>query len=194
MFSPVKAMSAVALALAIAGAFGIALPFAQRGDAPGAEADGSAMAPSFFSGTMGEYPTWIAISSPVDARRDDGVVEVSGEGYTFPWNANDPRISGTAAIIFNETDYPGGATLARTGDIGKVRTGLIRIVNDDGSWEGPYTSLQIDNLGFESAAGWLTGTGAYEGLTAYVVLSGDLTFRGHVTAEGPPPAPESLPE
>ena len=67
----------------------------------------------------------------------------------------------------------------------------MRIVNDDGSWEGAFTNLQIDNLGFEESAGWLTGADAYEGLTAYVVwVFEDGMFRGHITAEGPPPMPE----
>jgi hypothetical protein len=100
-------------------------------------------------------------------------------------------------IVTNETDYREGVTmLAPTGDIGTVRTGLIRIVNDEGSWEGGLQNLQFENVDFASTSGWLTGTGAYEGLSAYVVWSfpGDGTFRGHITAEGPPAAPESLPE
>ena len=45
---------------------------------------------------------------------------------------------GTATIILNDYDYGrGGATTrALTGDVGAMRTGLIRIVNDEGSWEG----------------------------------------------------------
>jgi hypothetical protein len=156
------------------------------------------MAPSFFSGTIGSY--WTAVSHGVRVERDDSVVETNGGGYAFDWIANDPRILGTATIISNETDYREGATtLAPTGDIGAIRTGLIRVANDGGSWEGEYTNLQIDNLDFDNAAGWLAGTGAYEGLSAYLVWDfgeslGDGTFRGYITAEGPPPAPESLPE
>ena len=149
------------------------------------------MAPSFFSGAIsGE---WITNAEGEGERRDDGVIVGAGESYTFPWDANDPRISGTATIITNETDYREGATaLAPTGQAGTVRTGLIRIVNDEGSWEGPITNLQFGSPEFASTSGWLTGAGAYEGLSALVVWSfpGDGTFYGHITAEGPPPTPE----
>lgn len=97
----------------------------------------------------------------------------------------------------NETDYRAGATtLAQTGDVGTVRTGLLRIVNDVGSWEGPYTELLLEDAAsaLDSNTGWLTGTDGYEGLSAYVVFYAGgaeaFTFRGHITAEGPPPVPE----
>jgi hypothetical protein len=149
------------------------------------------MAHSFFSGTLaGE---WTGIGEHLTDRRDDGVVEGTGESDSFPWEANDPRISGTATVIMNETDYrEGAATLAPTGDVGTVRTGVLRVVNDDGSWEGPLSNLQLENLDFASTSGWLTGADAYEGLSVLVVWSfpGDGTFHGHITAEGPPPTPE----
>ena len=195
MLSPAKAITAGALVFAIGGVMLIAQPFDQQGSVPGAATADPAMAPSFFSGTIGD--DWITNAEPVTERRDDGVVDGTGESYTFPWEANDPRISGTATIVTNETDYRVGATpLVATGDVGTVRTGLISIVNDDGSWEGLFTNLQVENLGLASTSGWLTGTDAYEGLSAYVVWSfpGENTFYGHITAEGPPSAPEVLPE
>ena len=196
MLSPAKAITAGALVFAIGGVMLIAQPFDQQvGSVPGAATADPAMAPSFFSGVIGDE--WITNAEPVTMRRDDGVVDGTGESYTFPWEANDPRISGTATIVTNETDYRvGAATLAPTGDTGTVRAGLISIVNEDGSWEGPFTNLQVENLGLASTSGWLTGTDAYEGLSAYVVWSfpGENTFYGHITAEGPPPVPETLPE
>jgi hypothetical protein len=195
MLSPAKAITAGALVFALGGVLLVAQPFDQQGNVPGAATDDPALAPSFFSGAIaGE---WTTNSEPVVERRDDGVLAGTGESYTFPWEANDPRISGTATISTNETDYREGAsTLAPTGDVGTIRTGLIRIVNDEGSWEGEVQNLQLENVGFASASGWLTGANAYEGLRAYVVWSfpGDGTFHGHITAEGPPPAPESPPE
>ena len=143
-------------------------------------------APSFFTGTVGD--DWTGNAEPASERRDDGVVEFTGESYTFGWDTNDPRISGTATIITNETDYREGATtLAPTGEVGTVRTGVLRIVNDNGSWEGQYTNLQFDK--WEQDAGWLTGAGAYDGLTAYFVTETFDTIHGHITAEGPPPTP-----
>jgi hypothetical protein len=192
MLSPVKAITAGALIFAIGGVLLVAQPFdRQVSSVPGAATDDPAMAPSFFSGAVGD--DWTENAMPVVERREDGVVDGTGESYTFPWDANDPRITGSATIITNETDYrEGTTTLAPTGDVGTIRTGLLRIVNDDGSWEGEFENLQVENLGFASASGWLTGTDAYEGLSAYVVwlFPGDNTFAGHITAEGPPPVPE----
>ena len=58
---------------------------------------------------------------PVTERREDGVVVGAGESYTFPWDANDPRNSGTATIITNETDYREGATDAGVDRAGRHR-------------------------------------------------------------------------
>jgi hypothetical protein len=192
MFSPLKAMTAGALVLGIGGLLLIAQPVDRQSSVPGAAMDDAAMAPSFFSGEVGDFTEEAA---PVTVRRESGVVDGTGESYTFPWSANDPRIAGMATVTMNETDYRAGAsTLAPTGDVGTMRSVVIRIVNEDGTWEGPLTNLHLekDNLDSGSSAGWLTGAGAYEGLSAYVVWAfpGDFSFLGHITAEGPPPVPE----
>ena len=119
-----------------------------------------------------------------------------GGGNSFPIDADDPRFTGRATTTGNATDYREGATtLADTSLEGIVETGVMRLNNDGGAWEGEYQALGIDSLEFENWAGWLTGSGDYEGLSAYIVLDFPSEgFVGHITAEGPPPAPESLPE
>ena len=58
MFSPVKAITAGALVFAIGGVMLIAQPFDQQvGSVPGAATDDPALAPSFYSGTLGD--DWI---------------------------------------------------------------------------------------------------------------------------------------
>jgi hypothetical protein len=149
------------------------------------------MAPSFFAGTVPD--DWAFLAEGTEERRPDGVVLYDGFVFSFPWQADDPRIAGTATQVTNATDYREGATtLGSTGLDGVVRTAHLRIVNDEGSWEGALSNLQIDDLGFfEVTAGWLTGLGAYEGLAAYVVWDvSNGAFRGHITAEGPPPTPD----
>jgi hypothetical protein len=206
MFSPAKAITAGALVLGIGGLLLIAQPFEQRGSsAPGAASDDPAMTPSFFSGTTGEE--WFPMEGATSTRRADGVFDNTGEGYTVVWDANDPRISGTASMIMNETDYREGGTVAPNGERGTIRTLNLRIVNDEGSWEGPLQFvvwdaivdvrdgelvLTEDGEGYSNSAGWLAGAGAYEGLSAYVVwpAPGGGHFRGHITAEGPPSIPE----
>ena len=149
------------------------------------------MAPSFFAGTVSD--DWTYVTEGTQEPRPDGVVHYDGYVFSFPWESDEPRISGTATQVTNGTDYRDGATtLAPTGLDGVVRTAFMRIVNDDGAWEGPLWNLQIDDLDyFEVTAGWLTGTGSYEGLSAYVVWDvSNGAFRGHITAEGPPSTPD----
>lgn len=196
MLSPVKTITGAALVVAIGGVMLIAQPFQQRSSVPGAATDDPAMAPSFFSGSIGPG-RWTIFGEESSEVRADGVVVAEGPAYgEIEFDTNDPRITGTATIISTEIDHRQGATtLAPTGHIGAVRTTLIRIVNDEGSWEGQYMDLQIDDLDFEIMAGWLTGTDAYEGLSAYFVWDfPDNALHGHITAEGPPPVPEGLPE
>jgi uncharacterized cupredoxin-like copper-binding protein len=176
-------MAAIAVSLLVGSGLGAA--------AHGEDAD--ALAPSFFSGTTDD---WSTIAEPVIERRDDGVVEGSGESYAFSWIASDPRIAGTATMVVSETDYREAATaLVPTGEFGTIRTAVIRIDNDGGSWAGPLTWLQLEDPELVDVSGWLTGTGAYEGLSAYVVWSfgtadAERDLWGHITAEGPPAMPE----
>lgn len=195
MLSPAKAITAGALVFAIGGGMLIARPFQQQSSVPGAATDDPTMAPSFFSGSIGPG-RWSIFGEESSEVRADGVVVADGPAYgDIEFNTNDPRITGTATIISTETDYRQGATTLATGDVGAVRTTLIRIVNDEGSWDGQYTDLQIDDLDFQIMAGWLTGMDAYEGLSAYFVWDfPDNVLRGYITAEGPPPVPEGLPE
>ena len=44
-------------------------------------------------------------------------------------------------------------------------------------------------------SGWLTGTGAYDGLMAYIVMdSNTYELMGYITPYGPPPAAEGFPD
>ena len=75
----------------------------------------------------------------------------------------------------------------------------MRISNDEGSWSGAPTWVNVDEpsgiqSGTEIMSGWLTGAGAYDGLTAYMAIDTDTwKVMGYVTASGPPPAPEGFP-
>ena len=91
-------------------------------------------------------------------------------------------------------EYTAGAESA-TGRIGKIVAGRERIVNDAGAWEGTWTDLEVES--FNEMAGWFVGEGAYEGLTAYVVISDGLdsaTVWGMISPTGRLEAPEAIPE
>ena len=79
---------------------------------------------------------------------------------------------------------------------GAIRTNRLRVVNDAGAWEGTLDFIQIDDVDLDIGVGWLVGEDAYEGLMAYVVVdfADDGRIHGHITPEGPPPAPDSVPE
>jgi hypothetical protein len=190
--NPARSMQGDAmLRLVLAGIVAIGLLAGPAVGVVGQEEQADPMAPSFFSGTVSD--DWTYVAEGAREPRPDGVVHYDGYVFSFPWDADDPRISGTATQVTNGTDYREGATTLAPAELdGVVRTAGLRIVNDDGSWEGPLSNLQIDDLDFfEVTAGWLTGTGTYEGLSAYVVWDvSNGVFRGHITAEGPPSVPD----
>jgi hypothetical protein len=189
-----RAITAGALVFAIGGVLLIAQLFdQQRGGVPGAEQPAERMEPSFFTGNIGASGS--SISEASHAVRDDGVVIVTGEGYGgIEFITNDPRITGKLSMLKNEADYREGALAdSPTSEVGTIRSGLFRIVNDDDAWEGPVTNLQLQNLERELDEGWLTGERDDEGLMAYVVIENLGAIRGHITPDGPPPVPTEMP-
>jgi len=80
----------------------------------------------------------------------------------------DPRVSGLATMGLNEIKTPGGLA---------YQWGTLRIENAEGDWEGSWRGAGWGNppseTGETDGSGWLTGSGAYEGLTLY------LHFQGH---------------
>ena len=179
------------LRVGLASIVAIGLLVGSMAEAAGQDGQTDGLGPSFFSGTVSD--DWTYLTEGTREPGPDGVVHYDGYVFSIPFEADDPRMSGTATQVTNGADYREGATtLAPPGYDGVVRTINLRIVNDEGSWEGSLSNLQIDDLGyFEVTAGWLTGAGAYEGLSAYVVWDvSNGAFRGHITAEGPPLVPD----
>lgn len=80
--------------------------------------------------------------------------------------ASDLRVTGRARITLNIDAYLNGGD----GPPGlQIRYGTMRLVNDDGAWEGRFTG-RLDAGGFAQTY-WLVGEDAYEGLT-YVMTAG----------------------
>jgi hypothetical protein len=83
---------------------------------------------------------------------------------------SDPRVSGSLTQHISAV----GSTADGVGFL----WGTMLIENAGGAWEGSFTAAYWDGLQAEShGAGWMVGSGAYEGLTF------NMTFRGHA---GPP--------
>lgn len=190
MFSPAKAISALALVFAIGGAFLVAQPLDQGTSVPGAE-----IAPE-----LEPFTAQYAFSSNRPGERltlADGTERVADEAWVFrSIESSDPRFEGN--MVVNATyDTHDGVTLT---------THVHRIENDAGAWqEGPYfrmTWSDRDTPGDEEVRegeAWqrlLVGEGDYEGLAAIVVSTEDLTGGGLTVLDGYivdgdfPPAPE----
>lgn len=158
-----------------------------------AQSDDS-MAPSFFTGEGGLDASYTVETSET---RADGVV---AETFVLSarWASNDPRIDGLMTNLGTTLDYRQGALSDSGTDVtGLIGSSLVRVVNDDGAWEGTLDSVAIEDDGTDQVSGWLVGEDAYEGLMAYVVIdynSPCCKLSGHITPEDPPSVSGTLPE
>ncbi len=91
-------------------------------------------------------------------RTKDGDCErVSGGVVQGTGNASDARLSGTGTFELGGLDC---------GGLG-WETGTLRIENAGGAWEGFCSGAIWDNENASDMSCWLTGSGAWEGLTSY---------------------------
>jgi hypothetical protein len=113
--------------------------------------------------------------------RGDGLVEI-------PIEAGDPRASGLLTVVGNEEVFGKGV----------ATSGHLRIVNDDGAWEGTSNGfLRLKKkAGGSNPYSWgasiaiLTGEDAYEGLTLVLAETLD-EWHGYILpTELLPPAPD----
>jgi hypothetical protein len=160
MFTPVKAIVAGALTFALLGVLSIAQPFDQQGaTVPGAPV----ASPS--------------PSAPVAPRASPALpsaTRVTGTELV----RDDPRVSGTGAIVGNWDGY---------GDVG-TQWGTYRLENANGAWEGTWRGVIWNRGGGTEHTMWLTGSGAYEGLTYYAHVNSSLDVEG-IIFPGEAPAP-----
>jgi hypothetical protein len=147
-------------------------------------------AASFFTGTAPVSGACRAATPTTEVV--DGVKQVRGEGWgCLTWTTDDPRFSGTSVNIYDYDEYLQAADTA-TGRAGSIVAGRERIENADGAWEGTWTQLNVET--YHDVAGWFEGEGAYEGLSAYVVITdpdGSATVWGLIRP-GRLEAPEEL--
>jgi len=121
-------------------------------------------------------PAWVTgqvffgaqLSAPTVTTEGD-VTHKRGESYENQrWDVSDPRLSGMAAASWNSDVFE----LPDDAGVSLVAVGTYEIVNDDGSWVGGYASA---GQGADPSLGMLetvilTGSGAYEGLSAILNL------------------------
>jgi len=159
MFSPVKTLAGAALATVIAGSLFIAQPLHSEpaADPPAAELEPAAAA--VVTGTI------IASTSPADTQGNHdvsaGVIRTDGIHHTNTWETSDPRLSGTATYDAEWIRFPP--------DDFQVESAVHVLENAEGRWVGSGSALSKSNLTNTDIA-IMSGEGAYEGLTAYVLM------------------------
>ena len=147
------------------------------------------MAPVFVTGTE----QWVSEWSERTTTSEGSLTVIEGVGLTGIWEASDPRLSGTATYA---------ATYDRFESAGfEVEASSRVVVNDGGRWVGTSTALSTapeTSPQTNTDTVLLRGEGAYEGLTAYVVVDSTTdpatfvagVFPGDMPAQPPLPASE----
>ena len=188
MFSPVKVITAGALVFAIGGAMLVAQPFGQvEQAAPGAEAEVEATwvtGDIRYASTCESPPSRIGVD--ITMWREWGYL---CEPQT--WTTGDPRLSGTAASMWNADVYRVDAGAK------SVITGAYYVTNEGGGWACRSHGLQH---GFGLLQPWendetamCVGEGGYEDLSAILVIGGPAgprTIVGLIFPGDVPPLPE----
>lgn len=99
---------------------------------------------------------------------EDGIVRTRGTKLITIERASDPRVNGRALITLDVDSYPEAGGGSR---VLQVRYGTMRLVNEEGTWEGSFAG-RLTETGFTQTY-WLEGTGAYDGFTYVVTAGGD---------------------
>ncbi len=172
MFTPIR-VAAVTAVLALTGTLALVSgPLTPSGPAvaPGAEVPAVSMDPAHFTGTV---VVWQEGEGETETLADRTV-----ERWLARWSSTmtDPRVSGLGEAMdyLESIVVPGGGVIL-------AHTGVGRVINDDGAWaiecQGA-ASMDTDAQIFC----WQMGEETYEGLTSYLILTGDGT--GTWQAEG----------
>jgi hypothetical protein len=157
------------------------------------EEEADPMAAAKVTGTIGEGGD---LTQEPTENVVDGVLEVRGvvlEG-DWPIEMDDPRVTGSISVAINEDVH-------KVSDFEDVvaRTLELRIENEAGSWTGQGAGVvhggatipQDEALNLDTHL--LTGAGAYEGLSAYLIVDvteDPMTVEGVIFAGEMPPFPE----
>ena len=164
MFTPIR-VAAVTAVLALTGTLAfLSGPLAPSEPVtpPAAETSAVSMDPGHFSGTV---VAWQDGDSETEILADRTV-----ERWRARWTStmSDPRVSGQgeAADYLETIPVPGGGFIL-------AHTGLGQLTNDDGTWDIECQGAASMDADDSRIFCWQTGNGAYDGLTAFLILTGD---------------------
>lgn len=180
MLSPVTAISAGALAVALGAAMLIAQPLDRSTSAPAAEGPTT--------------PTVVEVTGTSAAGPCDRVADYQQTAFGYrllgrschpEWEFSDERLNGAGTNWHNVHGYRGDGGVV-------VESYSFMIENDDGAWRlRPQILLGSNGVAEPSwPAVWvLDGEGAYDGLTAVLTVD-DYIPHGYIIDGELPPAPE----
>jgi len=98
-----------------------------------------------------------------ESGEQDGKWVRRGVAYAYDFDATDDRLDGEAIWTGHGYRYP-------TEPMFEVQSNTWVVTNAEGGWSGTSTAVVGNGLG-DSEAAILEGSGAYEGLTAYLVMT-----------------------
>ena len=147
----------------------------------------------------GEFTACVPMNGPIKAGTDDRDVIATADGDVtidrrrgYTWRgeiiATDTRFSGTHFYSWDADTY----TLA-SGDEGQVAWSEGHFIeNANGTWHGSAVGISLPDGAEQGSPAVLTGEGAYEGLTAVLLVTEGscfFDFRGIVMEVPDPPVP-----
>lgn len=97
-----------------------------------------------------------------DGRHVPGVDCVRDQVWQHEAQLSDPRLSGTMTTSWNWDDFDEVSDTS-------VAWGTITIENERGAWTGTFSGVEYP-AGLMDTHAWLVGSGAYEGLGAFLCL------------------------
>jgi hypothetical protein len=113
---------------------------------------------------------WFSVDMPAEVHAWG---ERGYQGLRVSMAASDQRVSGEQITVAVEDS----ASSEEAVDLGRG-TRLMRIENAEGAWQGPVTAVSLPD-GLWVRYGWLTGEGAYEGLSYFYSYHDDTASDVH---------------
>jgi hypothetical protein len=142
------------------------------------------MAPAFVTGSISAGTVTAVTPGYVEGIEETRGAEASGLTVV----SSDPRLAGSFSSTGNWDGYCTSACPGR--GIFQVRSAIIEIRGEAGSWRGPTTALASEEVDIDTML--LTGEGAYGGLSAYLGVdwsSEPTAFQGAIFPREMPPTP-----
>ena len=155
------------------------------------EAPDDASDVTFVTGAVNGDPARFV--PPAEETRDEGLVRVRGFSVVgIPVELDDPRLSGQLTFVAN------GSGQEFDNGVASIEYRTYRLENADGVWTGTGTAafaLGDDEMLIDIESAVLTGEGAYEGLTAYLLaesVDDDILLEAFVIELEPAPMPDPV--